>query len=312
MAVVTSALAGKGRRLIAVLDFEFTTVADKSGNMPANVGVGMSEMLITELAKEGTYTVVERSRLEAVLKEQNLSSTEQFDPATAAEIGKLLGVDAVIVGNVTQFGMEKATTEAGGAATQLYGGVAGLKTHVQKAVVGLDVRMIDTKTAVIVAAASGMGVDKRVGLTRESRQDRYSAPGESRAFSDISQGLVGNAASLAIVDLTDKLVAQSEKVRARQIAGLVADVEGDIVVINIGRADGLMPGDTLCIEKILRVVKDPANPNKVLRNLTQRIALAVVSELDEKSAIANVIERTGTDDIKLGCAITVLDRSLSN
>jgi Ethanolamine utilization protein EutJ (predicted chaperonin) len=62
----------------------------------------------------------------------------------------------------------------------------------------------------------------------------------------------------------------------------------------------------LVVEKILRVVRDPANPNKILRNFTQRIALAVVTDLDEKSAVANVIERSENEVIKVGAAVTVL------
>ncbi|MCK9203177.1 MAG: CsgG/HfaB family protein [Saccharofermentanaceae bacterium] len=47
------------------------------------------------------FTVVERTQLEKVLQEQNLSNTGIVDDAQAATIGKVLGIDAIIMGSVT-------------------------------------------------------------------------------------------------------------------------------------------------------------------------------------------------------------------
>jgi len=47
------------------------------------------------------FTVVERSQLEKVLQEQNLSNTGIVDDAQAASIGKVLGIDAIIMGSVS-------------------------------------------------------------------------------------------------------------------------------------------------------------------------------------------------------------------
>jgi hypothetical protein len=44
--------------------------------------------------------VVERQRLDAVLREQNLASQSILDPATAKKVGKILGVDAIFLGTV--------------------------------------------------------------------------------------------------------------------------------------------------------------------------------------------------------------------
>ena len=47
------------------------------------------------------FTVVERTQLERVLQEQNLSNTGIVDDAQAASIGKVLGIDAIIMGSVS-------------------------------------------------------------------------------------------------------------------------------------------------------------------------------------------------------------------
>ena len=53
-----------------------------------------------EGATTNVFTVVERERLQQVLKEVTLGQSGVVDEGSAAEVGRLLGVDAIIVGNV--------------------------------------------------------------------------------------------------------------------------------------------------------------------------------------------------------------------
>jgi tetratricopeptide (TPR) repeat protein len=57
------------------------------------------------------YEVVERSRIQQVLKEQNFSNSDLVDPEQAAQLGKILGVDAVIFGSgeVSEYYRYRAT-----------------------------------------------------------------------------------------------------------------------------------------------------------------------------------------------------------
>lgn len=59
---------------------------------------GLTAMLITDLAAPGTFDVVERARLQEVLEELDLGQTKRIDPATAAKVGKLLGVSHQVMG----------------------------------------------------------------------------------------------------------------------------------------------------------------------------------------------------------------------
>src|SRR5271170_8514515 len=103
-----------GKRRIAILPFEYGAVSSEVGTY--DVGKGITSLLITKLVNDGTYSVVERQMLDSILKEQNLSVSDRADPSTACKIGKLLSVDAIIVGTVTQFGFETKTTKVGGLA----------------------------------------------------------------------------------------------------------------------------------------------------------------------------------------------------
>lgn len=81
---------------IGVLDFDY-------GGRPA---FGAEDIFEKNLLERG-YKVVERGRLQAVIKEQNLGVTGLLSPETAKGIGKLLGVDAVILGQVTAYEPER-------------------------------------------------------------------------------------------------------------------------------------------------------------------------------------------------------------
>ena len=72
------------------------------------------------LVQDGTYSVIERKAMDKILAEQNFSNSDRANPNSAAKLGKLLGVDAIIVGSITQFGSDKKTTNVGG----LGGGLA--------------------------------------------------------------------------------------------------------------------------------------------------------------------------------------------
>jgi TolB-like protein len=59
---------------------------------------GLADMLITDLSNVRMLDIVERDKLEAILKEQKLSNSKNFDPNTAAKVGKLLGAQIILTG----------------------------------------------------------------------------------------------------------------------------------------------------------------------------------------------------------------------
>ena len=122
LATITSAQAPNSsgtarKKRVAVFDFDYATVHQYSYAIfgrDIDVGRGISDLLVTMLVKDGTYSVIERKNLDKILGEQNFSNSDRANPASAAKIGKLLGVDAIIVGSVTQFGNDTKNTGVGG------------------------------------------------------------------------------------------------------------------------------------------------------------------------------------------------------
>ena len=81
---------------IAITEF---TYGDEFNDFTRNV----QDILYTNLIQRG-MTVVEREKMEQVLNELGKSFSGMLDSSTAAEIGKMLGVEAIVVGTVADMG----------------------------------------------------------------------------------------------------------------------------------------------------------------------------------------------------------------
>ena len=75
---------------------------DESNAAAQGLGKTLSEMLITALIQGQSYQVMERMQLEKILQEQSLSLTGVIDEETALKVGKLAGLEAVILGSVSR------------------------------------------------------------------------------------------------------------------------------------------------------------------------------------------------------------------
>ena len=60
---------------------------------------GLSDMLITDLSNIESVRIVEREKLESLLKEIELGSSKFMDPTTAQKLGKGLGADHMLTGS---------------------------------------------------------------------------------------------------------------------------------------------------------------------------------------------------------------------
>jgi len=86
-------------------DYQKTTIAvlefsDLQGNV-TDFGRFLAEKLITRLYQTKKFKVIERQLLNKVINEQKLSLTGMVDPTSAKQLGKILGVDAICSGSIT-------------------------------------------------------------------------------------------------------------------------------------------------------------------------------------------------------------------
>jgi len=292
--------ADEAKKRVAIFDFDFGSVHHWwTGEW--DIGKGISDMIVTNLVRDGTYSVIERKQLDRILQEQNFSNSDRANPATAAKIGKVLGVNAIIIGTITQFGAETRKTDVGGVTSRIgLGALGGVGTSKSKASVVLDARMVNTETAEIMAVASGKGESKRGGVNLLGA-GAGSAGGIDMNSSDFRETIIGEATRQAVDELTRQLAAQAEKVEATKIEinGLVADVTDNVLVLNVGKNQGLNVGDVVAIERVQKVVKDPST-GQVLRTITERIGTAKLTSVDAGSSMADF---SGVGKPKVGDAV---------
>src|SRR5262245_50031132 len=83
-----SAQAPARKKHLAIMDFDYSTVRSNSAAVfgtDIDIGKGITDMLVTFLVKEGTYSLIERKALDKILAEQNFSNSERANPSSAAK-----------------------------------------------------------------------------------------------------------------------------------------------------------------------------------------------------------------------------------
>ncbi|KPK88784.1 MAG: hypothetical protein AMJ94_14150 [Deltaproteobacteria bacterium SM23_61] len=255
----------KGPKLrVGVVDF-----VNKSSYGAGRLGTSASDILTTELFKTGAFIVVERAQLRRVLGEQSLGQSGAVNPETAAQAGKVLGLNALVTGSISQFGVS-----TGGADYGIY------KQKVQTAKCAVDVRVVDATTGQLLFADSGKGEFQR-------KAQEILGMG-TRAGYDETLGQ--EALRSAITKFMDNLV---QKLQTVEWSGAVAMVTGTDVYINAGRDVGLNPGDVLVVQTLGQEIIDPQT--KVLLGRTRGAVKAelMVTQIEERFTISKVRSGTG-------------------
>ena len=296
------------KKRVAIFDFDFATVQTASAavfGQNVDVGKGISDLLVKYLVQDGTYSVIERKALDKILTEQNFSNSDRANPTSAAQIGKLLGVDAIIVGSVTQFGEDTKKTGVGGGGGGLGGfGLGGFSHKNTKAIVNIDARIVNIDTAEIIGVAEGHGESSRSSTSMLGGGGHWSGWGGGAVDfgnSDFQQTILGEATKNSVEQMSAGLVADAGKFEVRTIvvSGLVAAVDSGQIVLNVGAKAGVKVGDQLSVERVTREIKDPST-GQVIRRMTTPVGMVRVTDVDDVSSVAAAVSGTG---FKVGDAV---------
>ncbi|MCP8900393.1 CsgG/HfaB family protein [Gilvimarinus xylanilyticus] len=256
---------------IAVVDFE-----NKSQHGGWELGRGAADMLTTSLVKGTEFDIYERDQLNAVLDEQDLGQSGRMDVSTAAQIGKLIGVEYIVTGAVTEYG----DSRSGGGGGGVHVGKKGYYATV-------DIRLVDVNTARIVFADSGSG-------DKASMNVRVFGFGGGEGWNEkhATEAMRG-----AIEELTRKLA--NADLEGGGIGGaanaqpvLLADVAGNDIILNAGSGAGLVSGDTLTVKRKGREIKDPAT-GAVLKVTYDTLGTIELTNVEAAYAEAKVVSGSG-------------------
>jgi curli biogenesis system outer membrane secretion channel CsgG len=153
---VMPAVFAESKPRIGVAEFKNDTSA---GWWYGGAGTDLSSMLTNELAGTEKFRVVERSKLEHVLNEQDLGASGRVSKSSAAKIGRLTGAQYLVMGTVSAYS-ENASGGGGGI------GFRGIHLGGKKqdAYMAIDLRVVDTETGEVAftrtveARASSYGI----------------------------------------------------------------------------------------------------------------------------------------------------------
>lgn len=255
-AVVQPASQLLHRKRIAVVDFDVPIVVRHSWGFGRDADFGasrlnsvISDMFISALTNSGAFDVIERTQLDKVLAEQNLGREALLDPNTAPRIGKILGVDMILGGKLTEFGVKQ--NNGGGLAIigrQLFG--IGLQSSTAR--VSIDARLIDTTTAKVLQAETGSAENSETGLSFAGADFHHLVIAADFRSREWTQSRIGRATRDAVNQIVERILANYP------IEAAVSAVLPDgTAVLNIGRTAGIKPGDKFDLVQASQVI-DPA------------------------------------------------------
>ncbi len=123
--------------------------------------------------------------------------------------------------------------------------------------------------------------------------------GYSMSSSNFGATILGEATNEAVTQAADGLDAKAASLPAPAtvpVDGLVADVNGNSLVVNVGTSGGVKVGDVLQVARTGREIKDPAT-GKVLRRTDTELGTLKITQADAGSSEGTY---TGQPGVKVG------------
>lgn len=273
------------RHRIAVLSFDNSAANGGPQAAPgADAGRIISGMLVERLVSDGTYQVIEPNQMQKILKEHDLSSGNPPDLETAAKIGHVLGVDAVVVGDVTQFGRD----EQGGATAETPDKPGGADAAKAVAVVAITAEFVDTNTGQALASANSKGVSQHTGPQTPAEHAGSGGPGGSAGGtgSNFPQTMLGQAATAAVDELAKQLEGENSNLprwTPPPLRGQITDASTARIVVNVGSAAGLKVGDKMLVTRVVHVVRDEGT-GAAVGSIEDEVGELTITGVQEDSA----------------------------
>ncbi|MGB3638505.1 MAG: CsgG/HfaB family protein [Rivularia sp. (in: cyanobacteria)] len=300
---------------IAVADFTIVATSLNSRSLSSNTEEvkRIADIIASKLAKDSNFIVIERTQIEPIYR-----NNKQL-----CKIRREFGVEAILIGSLTQFDLKKRTSGGG------FLGFGKTTTNTN-ADVELNIRVINTATGEIIDSFTENGStnfsESNVEVPRINigvvSNDNYTntVTSTNNFIDDISSkngtefrlsintnqkekishsstenegGLMTSATKKAISNLVENLNANSKKFLSvlRQFDNknsLVVGTFGNYVILNRGKLHNYRKGMKLRVEEVTKTFVDP-HTKEVIRTFTLPIARIELIDVDDKSSLAKII-----------------------
>jgi curli biogenesis system outer membrane secretion channel CsgG len=279
-------------------DFDYSTVMTSVQAVfgtQMNIGQGIQAMLVKRVAEGGKFTIVERKKIGAVMKEQDFSASNRVKQGTGARVGQIRGADLTLMGDIVVFGRDDRRTSAGVGAGVFGagGGVIGGSKGDFKAVVVLDYRIVDEETSEVVGSGEARGESKRTSKSFGAAMFAggvFAGGGVNMASSNFGETIIGEATMDAVNQLAANInsadLTGGAGGREHDLDAKVADVSGSSITINAGSAAGLRVGQTFTIYHKGKEIKDPST-GEVLDVQTTPLGTLTITVVRDKISVGN-------------------------
>jgi curli biogenesis system outer membrane secretion channel CsgG len=263
-----------------------TGITSTTINLPAptDFGRGLTQMLTTALVDQDQFVVLERAQLDKVVAEQDLAASGRVNPETAVALGKTIGAQVLISGDITEFSYQQSSVGSQLSIIKDISKQIGGKVDRLTAQVALDLRIIDAATGEVVGSVRGEGKASATGVSAEL----IAADKELGAGGSVQTPL-GKASRQAIERAVAGLVAGMQKV---PWSGRIVELRGGQVYINAGAKLGIHEGMQFDVFAQAQSLVDPET-GLALGSPDARSGRISVTRVTEKYAIARVLEGKG-------------------
>jgi hypothetical protein len=231
----------------------------------------LHDQLIDAVVHTDTLDVVERTRLDTILGEQELTKKEITDPNEAARLGKVVGANYFVLGTLADVELEKT------ARPLPYTTQAELNLHGR---IKIDFRVVDVETSRVVASASEETHDEMRGVSGSEDKDdlkRFWERLRRQAAANIAQRIVDALVPIKLIRVSD------------------AEVE-----LSRGALTGIREGNLFDVFEMGEALKDP-DTGRVVDRQQQRLGQIQVTSVDPGKATARVVSQTGTMRVGAVC-----------
>ncbi len=268
LATPLAVIAQDAKVRVAVVDFQNNSNWTYWG---PQLGAAAANQIVGKLVRSGGFTVIERAQLEAVLAEQSLGQSGAVDASTASRLGKLLGVQAIVTGAVTQFSIETKSA-----------GIGPARVAFTEAESILDARLIDTNTGEILLVAEGSG-KKRLGGVAFKGVDYQQT---------FNQGVAQEALRPAVDEIVKQIVEAKSALASLApppaAPGTVVGVRESSVYIDRGAEHGVREGQRYDVYRVVDEIRDASG--ELLDAITEKVGVLEVTRVLTNSSISRIVE----------------------
>jgi len=289
----TAAQLQAQKKRVIVDEFDYSTVKTQVQavfNTQQDIGKGIRAMLVKRIADANNLVVVERAKIQNIMKEQDFNASNRVKQGSGARVGNISGADAMLSGDIVIFGRDdkKRSVKGGGLFGSVVGGIAASKNE-DKAVVVVDYRLIDAETSEVIATGEARGESVRkgnaLGAIGGALGKGIAGVQVDMTSSNFAQTIIGEATQDCVNKLADILKEQSSSMKktVRAVETSVADVSGNTLVIAAGGNDGVNVGEVFEVLQVVREVKDPTT-KEVLDRITNKVGEMTITSVRDKIA----------------------------